>query len=167
MPAPFTTPVALSTPFEPNRITATFPTGTSIDADNVQDAIEEAKLDALSNDRFTLLTHYGGNANVGRYTEWFPATSSLTSPVYLTAATKLLGVTCQTTAANATCTIGVFDVNVSTVTPVYTLVMSEQKRVSYVGNPLASFESGALVALRVTSGAINTPQLQVTFSAST
>lgn len=170
MPAPFTTPVALSVPFEPNRNPqwdgVTGPSG--IQSQNVQDAIEEAKADALANDRFVVLTHYGGNANVGRYTEWYPAEGSDTSPIFLAAAANLLNVTCQTTAATATCTLGIFDLNVSSVTPVYSFSMTAQKRVSFVGAPiLATFAAGALVAIRVTAGSINTPELQVTFSAST
>jgi hypothetical protein len=167
MPGPFTSPVALSTPFEPNRDPqwGDNPGPSGISSLNVQDAIEEAKADALANDRFVLLTHYGGNAGTGRYLEWYPAESSLTSPVYFSAAARLLNVTCQTTAATATCTIGVFDVNVSTVTPIYSFSMVAQKRVSFVGVPsLASFPANALIAIRVTAGSINTPEMQVTFS---
>ena len=71
MSGPFTSPVALSVPFEPNRDPQwngnAGPSG--IQSINVQDAIEEAKADALNADIILLLTHYGGNAIVGRYTE--------------------------------------------------------------------------------------------------
>ena len=170
MPAPFTTPVALSVPFEPNRNPQwggnVGPSG--IESTDVQSAIEEAKADALANDRFLILSHYGGNANVGRYTEWYPQEAGDVSPIILSAASLLRTVTCQTTAANATCTLGIFDLNISSVTPVYTIVMAAQKRVVYIGAPnLATFAANALVAIRVLTGSINTPELQVTFSSAT
>lgn len=168
MSGPFTSPVAIAIPFEPDRNPQydgnAGPSG--ILSINVQDAIEEAKADALANDRFLLLTQYGGNANVGRYLEWYTSQSSLTSPVYFSSGARLLNVTCQTTAATATCTIGIFDVNISTVTPVYSFSMTAEKRVLFIGAPsLATFATDALIAIRVTSGSINTPQMQVTFSA--
>lgn len=168
MSGPFTSPVAIAIPFEPDRDPQYGGTAgpSGILSINVQDAIEEAKADALANDRFLLLTHYGGNANVGRYLEWYPAEASLTSPVYFSSGARLLNITCQTTAAAATCTIGIFDVNVSTVTPVYSFSMTAQKRVIFIGAPtLATFATNALIAVRVTAGSINSPQMQVTFSA--
>ena len=170
MPAPFTTPVAISVPFEPNRNPQwggnVGPSG--IESVDVQSAIEEAKADALANDRFVLLSHYGGNANVGRYTEWYPNEASDISPVYFAVTTRLLNVTCQTTAANATCTIGFFDLNVSSVVPVYSFSMAANKRVNFIGAPtLATFAAGCLIAVRVTVGSINTPEIQVTLSSST
>jgi hypothetical protein len=169
MAGPFTFPVAEAVPFEPNRNPQwggnVGPSG--IQSTDVQSAIEEAKADALANDRFVILSHYGGNANAGRYTEWYSQEAGDVSPIYLVASANLLGITCQTTAANATCTIGVFDLNVSSVTPAYTVVMTAQKRVSYVGTPLTTFAANALIAMRVLTGSINTPELQVTLSAAT
>jgi hypothetical protein len=168
MSGPFTSPVAIAIPFEPDRNPqyggTTGPSG--ILSINVQDAIEEAKADALANDRFLLLIQYGGNANSGRYLEWYTSQSSLNSPVFFSSGARLLNVTCQTTSATATCTIGIFDINVSTVTPVYSFSMTAQKRVIFTGAPtLGTFAPNALIAIRVTSGSINTPQIQVTFSA--
>ena len=154
------------TPFEPNRVTALWPSGTDISATNAQDAIEEAKADALANDRFLVLAHYGGNSNVGRYLEFFPNEASDTAPIFLTVATRLLSVTLQTTSASATCTVGFFDLNVSSVTPVYTISLAAQKRKSVIGL-LATFSPNALLAVRVTVGSINSPTMQITFSAST
>jgi hypothetical protein len=169
MPGPFTTPVALSTPFEPNRNPQwggnAGPSG--IQSINVQDAIEEVKADALANDRFLVIPHYGGNANVGRYFEFFPQQGSDISPIYSASGIRVLSVVLQTTSATATCNVGLFDLNVSSVVPVYTIVMTAQKRVSYVGSPLASLASNCLLAIRVTSGSINTPSMQIFFSSST
>lgn len=169
MPGPFTSPVALAVPFEPDRDPqwGGNPGPSGIQSINVQDAIEEAKADALANDRYLILAHYGGNASTGRYLECFPQEGSDTSPIYITVVSRLLSVTYQTTAASATCTIGFFDLNVSSVTPVYSLSLSAAKRVSALGNPLATFSVNALIAIRVTAGSLNSPTLQFTLSSST
>lgn len=136
----------------------------------VQSAIEEALDRAISNDRFLVLPNYGGNANTGRYLEFFPAQASDSSPLFLAAAAKILNVVLQTSSANATCNVGIFDLNVSSVTPIYTIVMTAQKRVSYVGtptSPLGVVAANALLAIRVISGSINTPTCQLVFSSAT
>lgn len=169
MPGPFTSPVALSTPFEPNRNPQyggnVGPSG--ITSENVQDAIEEAKADALANDRFLVLGFYGGNANTGRYLEFFAGSASDVSPIFVAVTSRLLTVTFQTTSASATATLGFFDLNVSSVTPVYSLALVAGKRVSATGVPLATFLPNALIAVSVTSGSLNTPTLQFTLSSST
>jgi hypothetical protein len=168
MPAPFTTPVAISVPFEPNRDPAFGGGPSGLQSTNVQDAIEEAKRDALNNDRFVAFPSYGGNSNVGRYLEVWPGQASDSSPIFFSVAARLLGVTLQTTAANATCNVGIFDLNVSSTVPIYTVVMTAQKRVEYIGAPnLALISAGALIAIRVTSGSINTPTMQLTISSFT
>lgn len=169
MPAPFATPVAISIPFEPNRNPQwngnAGPSG--LESTDVQSAIEEAKADALANDRFLLLPNFGGNANTGRYLEIFPNQASDTSPIFSSAGLRILSVVLQTTAANTTCTVGIFDINVSTVVPVYSVVMVAQKRVEYIGSPLATLSANCQLAVRVTSGSINTPSMQIFFSTAT
>jgi hypothetical protein len=168
MSGPFTSPVAESTPFEPNRNPQwggnVGPSG--LDSEECQSAIEEAYFKALANDRFILLAQYGGNANTGRYLEFFSGSSSINSPIFLAVSANLLSVTYQTVSASSNCTIGFFNITDSTTVPVYELSLSG-KRVQAVGSPLAFFPEGSNVAIRVTSGAINTPTLQFTFSAST
>lgn len=169
MPAPFTTPVALSVPFEPNRDPHANgqPGSSGLESTDVQNAIEEAKQDSLDNDRYGFLAHYGGNAGAGRYLEFFTQEASDVSPIYVSAAARLRSVTCQTTAANATCTIGFFDLNVSAVTPVYSFNMTAQKRVAFVGSPnLGLFPANALIAIKVISGSINTPEIVFFLSSS-
>lgn len=154
------------TPFEPNRITALWPGGTDINSDNAQDAIEEAKADALANDRFLVLGSYGGNANTGRYLEFFPNQSSDIAPIYLTVETRLLAVVLQGSAISNTGTLSFFNLNVSSTVPIFSISLVAQKRISMVGN-LASMPANTLLACRITSGSINAPIIQVTFSAST
>ena len=162
------TQLAIQTPFEPGRNPGYSGGLEPFVSTDVQNAIEEALTRAISNDRFLVLSQYGGNANTGRYLEIFANAASDKSPIYFSASARLLTVTLQTTAANATCNVGIFDLNVSSVTPVYTVVMTAQKRVQYVGAPnLATLGAGSLMAIRVTSGAINTPTMQLTLSAST
>lgn len=160
---------AIQTPFEPNRNPqyGGNPGPSGIVSQEVQSAIEEIKAQAFANDRFLILPNYGGNANVGRYLEFFTGQSSDVSPLFFTASANLLTVTLQTTAASATCNMGIFDLNVSSVTPVYTVVMNNQKRVQFTGSPLATISPNSLIAIRVTSGSINTPTMQLTLSAST
>jgi hypothetical protein len=161
---------ALDTPFIPNRNPQFngLAGPSDIESTDVQSAIEEVKADALANDRFLILGYYGGNSNVGRYLEFFPNQDSLSSPLFFTASARILSVSLQTTSASATCNVGIFDINVSTTIPVYTIVMTAQKRVQYVGTPaLATLGVNSLIALRVTSGSINSPTLQITLSAST
>lgn len=169
MPAPFTTPVALSVPFEPNRNPGFGGVASDLQSENVQDAIEEAKLDALSNDRFILLASYNGNANVGRYLEIFPGIGSDVVPVDLFAQTNLLTVV-FTSSAISTATLGFFDLSVSAVTPVYTISLNNQKSVTDIALPTAPnavLAATTELALRITAGAVNRPTVYFFLSAST
>jgi len=163
------TQLAIQTPFEPNRNPQyngnIGPSG--INSIDVQSAIEEVKALAFANDRFVLLAHYQGNSNVGRYLEIFTNESSDTSPIWLVNPANLLAVTLQTTAANSTCTVDFFNLTVSSVAPVYSVPMVAQKRVQFSGAPLAVLPANSLLAVRVTSGSINTPTMAITLSAST
>lgn len=153
---------AIDTPFEPNRNPGFGGVPSGIESEDVQNAIEEAKRDAIENDRYVVFGSYGGNANVGRYLEFFPGTDSFEAPVFLPVSSKLLGVVTATTAVDATCTIGFFDLTVSDVVPVYTITFTAQKRVVNTGTPavpLYVFPVGAQVAVRVTSGSINKPHM--------
>lgn len=160
---------AIDTPFEPNRDPQwggnVGPSGlVSLES---QSAIEEAYFRALNNDRFLILASYGGNASTGRYLLFFTGTASDVSPIFSAVSARLLSVTYQTAAASATCTMGFFNLAVSSVTPVYSLSLAGAKRVQAVGNPLAIFPANALIAVRVTSGSLNNPTLQFTLSSST
>lgn len=161
---------AIQTPFQPLRNPGFGGVAQPFTSTDVQNAIEEGLSRAIANDRFVVLPQYGGNANVGRYLEIFSNQASDVSPIFLSAAAKLLTVTLQTTAATATADVGLFDLNVSSTVPVYTVVINNQKRVQYTGSPsapLATFSPMSLFAIRVIAGSINTPTMQVTLSAST
>jgi len=154
---------AFQTPFEPNR------NGSEIESLTVQEAIEEAKQDALNNDRFILLCSYNGNANVGRYLEFFSAIDSSIAPIFLAASAKCLTLVIAAT-ANSNGTIGIFNLSVSSTTPVYSISYGNTARVVRVGSaiaPLFSLPANSQIALRVTSGSANRPHVYFSLSAST
>jgi hypothetical protein len=160
---------AIDTPFTPNRNPGFGGVPSEIESTNVQDAIEEAKLDALNNDRFLVLGSYNGNANVGRYVEFFPAISSFDAPIFLAASARCLSLVISAT-ANTTATLGVFNLAVSSTVPIYSATYNGTTRTSFIGSPaspLFSVPSNAQLAIRVTSGSASKPYLQISLSAST
>ena len=157
MPAPFTSPVAKSVPFD-NSING-------YASLNVQDAIEESAAVTTSKSRYVLLASYGGNASTGRNLEFFPGQGSNTAPIFLEQSTNIYNTTLQATATSATCTMSVYDLNVSSTVPVYSISLAAQKRKSVSGIPLATLAAGALMSIRVSSGSINTPLFQITLGA--
>lgn len=160
---------ASDTPFEPNRNPGFGGVPSEISSNNVQDAIEEAKLDALNNDRFILLCSYNGNANVGRYLEFFPNIDSLTAPIFLAASSRCLSLVIASSALH-TASIGFFDLNISTVTPIYTASYVNQQRVVFIGSPsspLFNVSANAQLAVRITANSVNRPHVYFSLSAST
>lgn len=152
---------ALDTPFEPMRNPGFNGLPQTFVSTDVQNAIEEALNKAISNDNFLLLGSHNGNANTGRYLSWFQSIDSSAAPFFQPVASRILSVVAQTTATAATCTIGLFDLNVSSTVPVYTITFSSQKRVSVAGTPLATLLANSQLAARVTSGSISQPTLYI------
>lgn len=153
----------MDTPFEPNR------NGSEIESLNVQDAIEEVKQDALNNDRFILLCSYNGNANTGRYLEFFSGIDSSIAPIFLSAPAKCITFIFAST-ANSTCSLGIFDLNISSTVPIHTINLNNQTRNSQIGSataPLFLTGANSRIALRIISGSANRPHVYFTLSAST
>ena len=170
MSGPFTTPVALSVPFEPNRNPGFGGVASELQSDNVQDAIEEAKQDAINNDRFILLASYGGNANAGRYLEFFNGINSSDAPILYSAEARVIDIIAATTANNATCTIQFLDIAPITPIVLYTLTFTAQKMVFADGTPLAPLfivPANTQLAIRIGTGSIAKPHLYLYSSAST
>ena len=164
MAGPFTTPVAFSTPFlsEPDR-------SNGFTSKNVQEAIEEALERAISNDRFLLLSQYGGQANNGRVLEIFAGLDSEEAPVNFDSSAKILTITCSTTSNNSNAELGLFDViaDPGLATPLYTFNMDGNKTKTDLGtalSPLAVFPAGGALTIAVVSGSIQKPHMQITFS---
>lgn len=166
MAGPFTYPVAQSIPFEPNRNPGYGGVPSDIESQNVQDAIEEAKHDALNNDRYLIFCAYNGNANAGRYLEMFPSIDMSTAPYYSAVDTTCLTIVAATVAANSTCTIGFYSVD-GTETLLYTLTFSNEKRKIVSGTPIFTLLAARQLYIRVDSGSISKPHLYFSLSAST
>jgi len=135
---------------------------------NAQEAIEEALALAVSNDRILLLPSYGGNANTGRYLEFWPTLDSFNSPVDLGTIAKCLYLNFATVSSNATTTIGFYNIQPATPVLLYTLTFSAVKRVIASGtpsSPLFSLPSNGDLAIKIDSGSINKPYGLIALSA--
>jgi hypothetical protein len=160
---------AIETPFIPNRNPGFGGVPSDIEADNVQDAIEEAKLDALSNDRYIVLASYGGNANSGRSLEAFPGIDMSQAPIFIPAASKLVSVVLGAT-ANSTGTVSFYNRVVSTTIPFYSIsLISETRKIASSTPliPLAIIPAGAEIEIRVSSGSVSKPYIYFFLSAAT
>lgn len=160
-----TTSVAESVPFEsePDR-----PNG--FQSKNVQEAIEEALALAIANDRYTILSSYGGNANTGRFMEFYPGLDCDEAPLlFALSATNVVRIICSTTANNSNATIGFYNQNADPTysTPLFTLDMNNTKSVIETGTvaiPLFLIPANGRLVVKVDSGSINKPHLQFLFS---
>lgn len=147
---------ALTTPFDPTN--ADIPSN----PENVQQAIEDSASNAQGYSKGFIFTSYTGKANTGRYLEFFNGIASDVAPINTVDQLDILEVEAQTTAANATCTLGWYDI--SGVTPVllHTTTFTAQKNVSETGTPLSpvfSLPAGGSLAVKVDSGSISTPHI--------
>ena len=150
MPAPFTTPVDWSIPFDAAAADAI---AAGINKTNVHEAIIQAKQQALSNDRYPILCYYNGNANTNRYLEIFPARASSTAPLIVPENSNIttLVFACE---ANSSGTIQIY--NLTTATVLYTVTFTNQKLRVVTGLmlPVAAQDR---IAVRVNSGSLHKP----------
>lgn len=164
MAGPFTTPVAKSVPFEsePER-------SNGFQSKDVQEAIEEALALAISNDRYLVLCDYNGNANNGRLLEFFSGIDSYDAPLHFNGDTLISSIICSTTANNSGATLEFFDkfADPNLLSPLYSFSMGGQKTQEIIGSPIAPLftipSTGELV-VRVRSGNIQKPHMQIIFS---
>jgi hypothetical protein len=161
MAGPFTFPVAAAVPFDGTETTSGIPVSPPFVSTNVRDAIIEAVTKAGEESRSLLLSQYNGNANVGRYLEFFVGISSFDAPLYADAGFDVYAITAATTGTSSNAEIGFFDLNVSTTIPLYTLNMSGLKRKIESGNPIFSISSSGEFAIRITNNSIQKPHLQL------
>lgn len=148
---------AYDTPFNKNDPLAVAAGITN--SDTVFEAILEAKTDSLNNDRYPFEAHFGGNANVGRYLEIFPALASFPDAPFVfpeNSAIKTVTLGCS---ASATAVIGFFRTT-NLVTPVFSVSLTNQTRGIFTGlNHL--FNANDELAIRVTSGSLNRPFMRI------
>lgn len=155
MAGPFTFPVARAVPFDN---TGTNPPFVS---ENVRDAIIESIQIAATQSRSLLLSQYNGNANVGRYLEFFVGIDSLSAPIRTDIDFSIFSIVSSTTAVDSNAIIGFFDLNVSATIPLYTLNMNNLKTVFVSAVPLFTIPANGKFAIRVTSGSIAKPHIQL------
>jgi hypothetical protein len=101
---------------------------------------------------------YNGNANVGRYLEFFSGIDSNIAPIYSTTALNVVEIVSATTSANATCTIGFYN----NTTLLYTVTFSAVKRVISTGtpaSPLLTLPATGSLKVKIDSGSINRPHI--------
>lgn len=167
MPAPFTTPVSFSVPFEsePER-------NNGFNSKNAQEAIEEALALAISNDRFLVLAQYNGNAGNGRVLEFFEGIDSEDAPIFFDAGTNVISISVATTSGGSSGSFEFFDpINDPGLnTPLYTLSMGGNQRQTDTGTailPLFSIPvGGALTVVKQGGGSVQKPHMQIVFSSS-
>jgi len=128
------------------------------DPQDTQKAIEELYELTQSASRGFTFCQYGGNANVGRYLEFFSGIDSSQAPIYSPTPLSVLTIVARST-ASATCTLGFYDIS-STPVLLYTLAFTNENT-AVVDNPSGLFtipEMGSL-AIKVDSGSITKPHL--------
>lgn len=160
MPAPFTTPVALSVPFIPNRTSAAsgnIPSG--IMSINVQDAIEEGLVTALNNDRYPFIASYNGAAGNGKYLEVYPGNDSASAPFQVPDESIIKTISYLAT-ANSTGVFGFYDIKTSPSVLLFQLSVSGSKDVTWLDMNYV-ITPDTHIAIKVDSGSFNKPALTI------
>lgn len=135
-------------------------------ATNTQSAIDELNVLISGSSRAFTFAQYNGNGNPGRYLEWWLGIASNIAPISVVGPLKVLAMFTRTTAANATCTIGYYNVAAGLPgTLLYTETLTAQKQKFTTGTtavPIFTLPANGSLAVRVDSGSINTPHLYIT-----
>lgn len=139
-------PVDYSVPFDN--------AGTDFIADNVHDAIIEAKLTA-SAARYITICSYKGNAGPGRWYEFAPALSSDTNPLIMNTDGYLRGVSVSVSALS-TGIVGIYFNNIK----VAELTITNALFANISGLDIAYSETAAL-SVKTESGSLSKPLLAV------
>lgn len=139
--------------------------GAQINKPNAQEAIEYVYNIAQSSSRAFVLCSYGGNANVGRYLEMFPAIPMNEAPLEVVGEFKVLAVFAATVATTATCTLGFYNITPTTPVLLHTCTFVAQKTHTETGtssSPVFTLPAGGRLAIKVDSGSISKPHLYFT-----
>ena len=151
---------AYGTPFngaDPQAISA------GITADNVFNAILEAKTDALNNDRYPVQASYNGNATTGRYLEIYPslASDNANAPLIIPETSRIASYTAGCV-ANST---GVLTIrNLTTSTDLLSITFTATKEVNATGLSIAGINPNDHLGIYVKSGSLNKPFIRVWFN---
>lgn len=121
---------------------------------NVKEAIDELNTKVGNTSKGFIFASYGGNANSGRYLEFFPSIDSSLAPLYSTSALSVVEIVSRST-ASSTCTIGFYN----GATLLYTTTFTAQTQVINSGNPLFTLPSTGSLSIKVDSGSITKPHI--------
>lgn len=131
----------------------------------VQSAIEEVNNTTSNATRAFTFASYGGNANVGRYLELFSNIPTNEAPLQVINELKIITIVSRTSAANATCTIGFYNIQPTTPVLLYTVTFSANKSVVNSGTPslpLFTLPASGQLAIKIDTGSISKPHLYFT-----
>lgn len=135
------------------------PTGTDLTSDTAGEAIRELFDIAQGTSKGYVLASYGGNANTGRYLELFPTIAMDDAPLYTPDPLEVLTIVSETTAADATCTLGWYNITPTTPVLLHTTTFTADKIVLENGGVIFSIPAEARLAIKVDSGSIGKPHL--------
>jgi hypothetical protein len=133
------------------------PAGSTLVSTNTEAAIKEIATNVGTSSRAFTFASYGGNANTGRFLEFFPSIDSDLAPLYSPVALKALTIVSRST-ASSTCTIGFYD----NTTLLYTLTHTASTQVVVTGtpsSPIFTLPINGSLKIKVASGSITKPHL--------
>lgn len=149
------TQTADQTPFEAEPLR---PNGFTVIT--VQEAIEQGLNRALSNDKYPVFASYNGNAN-NRSLEMWPGINMAIGPFRVFKETYLLSIVIAAS-ANSNGAVALYDRNVSTTVPVYTIPYggaSQNQAEGTFNAPLATFLPLAQIEARVINASAKRPHI--------
>jgi hypothetical protein len=139
--------VAIEVPFDD--------TVAGLGADEVQTAIENVTALAANSSRGYVLAQYNGNANNGRFLDFFSGISSDDAPLYTDINLKIVTIVAATTGTDATCTIGFYN----DTTLLHTLTFNNEKRVIENGATVFTLPADGELKIKIDTGSIIKPHL--------
>lgn len=140
-------PVASGIPFDPEL--------SGMISSDANSAIIEAYQNAAGTSKGYIFAYFNGNANVGRWFEFFPGIDSNEAPLYTDSTIEIVEIVAATTAISATCTIGFYNLT----TLLYTLTFTAEKRRIVSASPIFTLPATGDLKIKVDSGSISKPHL--------
>ena len=144
------------TPFDPSD---PYAIAAGLSSLTVQEAIIQAKMDAMNNDRYPFQAFYGGNANVGRYLEAYSGLAMFPDAPFIFPENSTIKSISLGSVALSTVTFGFFKTS-NLITPVFSISLVASSRLLLTGLSYAFNASDELV-IAVTAGSINKPFMRV------
>lgn len=133
------------------------PTGSPLISTNTEAAIKELANNVGTSSRAFTFASYGGNANAGRYYEFFPSIDSFQAPLFSPVSLKCLTIVSRFVAP-ATCTIGFYN----GLTLLYTVTHTASAQVvltAVPATPLFTLPANGSLNIKIDSGSGSKPHL--------